>query len=200
MIVETELAYGLRQMIAEQGASIVYRQRTTLPGANPAPNPPTFINLVLDGATSAGAGTVNLKADIFTGRLIAGDILVFDGDPTEYTVTGEVISSTTSNDLVAVPITPTLVGDLDDLTSVTVTYIADTSLQALVTNTPDQLINGTAIVASGHRVRFLSADLTGAVTIGDEVLLPGGITEEVTKPSRMENQGVQYGWTLQTGA
>src|ERR1700731_4105630 len=108
MALVDELTYGLRQLIKEQGGLITYRRVTTLSGANPAPNPPTYIGLIVNGLTTTGASAINMTVDltqggVFTGRLIAGDTFKVAGDPTTYTVSSQVISPSTSDTLTAVP-------------------------------------------------------------------------------------------------
>jgi len=86
MALADEMAYGLAQLINVQGGSVTYTNVTTLPGTNPAPNPPTAFVLTVDGTTAMGLSAINLKAQILTGRLIIGDKFTIAGDTTVYTV------------------------------------------------------------------------------------------------------------------
>ena len=203
MSLAEEMAYGLRQLIAVQGGPVVLRKVTTLAGANPAPNPPVFDNLVVDGSFAAGVMSIDMRANPITGRLIAGDR--FQIGSTVYTVVAPgAISPTTSDELPGVPFTPALAAPASDGDLVTIVlFAADTALQALVTDMPSRLINGETVTEKDHQVRFLAADLRAGVEpqIGDEILLQAGIEPaKVISVSHLEIQGVHYGWACHVRA
>lgn len=199
--------YNLQSMILIQGGSITFRQVTSLPGANPAPNPPTYIAPVVEGFTALGSGTINFGVDltqggVFTGRLIAGDTFQVAGDPTTYTVSAQVISPSGNDTLTGVTFTPNLAQDEPSGAAITLAFIADfPGIPALITDYPSILINGTTIQEKDHRVRFLASALTGPDPIaGDIVFLPSGEVASVINVSHLEIQGVHYAWALHVRA
>jgi hypothetical protein len=203
MTLAAEMAYGLRQLIAVQGGPIVLRKITTLAGANPAPNPPVFDDLVVDGTLLAGVTAIDMRANPITGRLVAGDRFQL-GDMI-YTVVGPgAISPTTRDELPGVPFTPALAAPANDGDPVTiVSFAADTPLRALVTDFPSRLVSGETVTEKDHQVRFLAADLPAGVEpqIGDEILLQGGAEPaKIIGVSHLEIQGVHYGWACHVRA
>jgi hypothetical protein len=210
MSLAAEVAYGVWVMIETQGALCSYTRVTTIAGsANPAPNPPTLINMVVsDNPALMGATTIDFSASVLTGRLVAGDSFMVPGDPTVYTVDSEAISPVTSQTLTGVSFSPPLAEDVPQGTIPTFTYAATFPLLALITDFPQYLINGTSITEKDHRMRFLATDalpgapancLPNGVTpaIGDLVTLPDGTVYKVTRTTHLETQGVHYGWALQ---
>lgn len=176
-ILTDALTYTLAAMIANAGQQIQLVKRTTLPGANPAPNPPLYENLVADGAFLNGTGSINFRATLLTGRLIAGDQFVIAGDPTTYTVTGQVISPTTTDALTNVPFTPALAQNVANGAAVMIIPSAVYSLSALLAHfRPDIFAAGTNILETDEQVRFLKRSLPSGIipVAGDIVLLSGG--------------------------
>ena len=206
MSLVTELTYGLQQLINEQGGLITYRRRTTISGANPAPSPPTYVAPVVNGATLAGASSINFGVDltqggVFTGRLIAGDTFQVAGDATTYTVTGQVVSPSNSDTLTGVPFTPNLARNAANGAAVTFAFVADTpNVSALITDYPARLIDGQTITEKDHRVRMLASALAFDPQIGDIVILTSGEVAAVMNVSHLEIQGQHYGWALRVRA
>lgn len=201
------MAYGLRQLLSIQGGAITFRHRTTLSGGNPSPNPPIYIAPIVNGATLAGASTIDFSVDytqggVFTGRLIAGDTFEVAGDPTIYTVTADTVSPSTSDTLTTVPFTPVLALNAADGAAVTFGFAADTpNIPALITDYPSRLIDGSSIQEKDHQIRFLASDLVGVEPLaGDQIILPGGDIAEVIAVSHMEVQGSHYGWSVHVRA
>jgi hypothetical protein len=195
-ILRAAMAWNLRQLIVVDGMAVTYIKRTTLTGANPAPNPLLYEGLKVDGAASAGASTINLHGDLVTGRLISGDILTIAGDAQAYTVTGQVISPTTANTLTTVPINPALAQSAADAAVVTVTPVAQYPLRALVTSFPQILINGTSVLQSDLRVRLMSDDLVVTPAAGDIVVV-GSEQRSVVIADSASAGGVTYAYFLQ---
>lgn len=194
------LAYGLAQLIKTQGGTITYTNVTSLANqTNPGVNPPTVQNLVVNGATLTGAGSINFEAAILTGRLITGDSFTIAGDPTVYTLTADALSPLTGPTLSGVAFTPTLAHDAADQAAVTLTFSAQYTFQAIVTDFPAYLVNGTSIQSKDHKVRALASSFLGGhdPTIGDIVQMPSGEVQKVFRVTHMESQGVHYGWSLQ---
>ncbi len=199
-----EMAYGLRQLISSERTPVTLRKVTTLPGANPAPNPPTYDGLVVDGAFLAGVSVINMRATPITGRLIADDQFTIQGDATVYTVTGAgSISPTTADTLPAVPFTPVLAANAADGAAITITtFAADSTLNALVTDPPSRLVDGT-IVEREQKVRFMDSDLPAGVKpeIGDTlIMLSGTDPAEITNVDPLQMQGIRYGWSCRVRA
>jgi hypothetical protein len=192
-----EMTYGLRQLIESERTTVTLRKVTVLPGANPAPNPPTYDGLVVDGAFSAGVSVINMRGDPVTGRLIAGDRFTVGTGPTVYAVTGSgSISPATADTLPAVPFTPVLAANAADGAAVVFTvFAADSSFDALVTSPPAILVNGT-IVQSDQQIRFLDASLPAGVKpgIGDTLILSSVPAKAIAVKS-MEMQGTVYAWS-----
>jgi hypothetical protein len=198
-----EMTYGLRQLIADQGNSITFRRVTTLPGANPAPNPPTYIGLVTDGTILTGTLTINMRVDltqggVFTGRLLPGDTFTLDGDSTIYRVNAQVISPSGADTLTQVHFTPVLTYAYDG-TAVTLAFAADIpSIPASITSFASYLVNGVTVQASDRRVRFLASYLGSTVPVaGDKVIFANGDIFSVVRIVRMEIDGTIYGYMLQ---
>lgn len=202
MSLATEMAYGLAQLINVQGGSITYTNVTTLPGTNPAPNPPTAFVLTVDGTTAMGLSAINLKAQILTGRLIIGDQFTIAGDPTVYTVNAQVLSPLATPTLPGVSFAPPLAMSETDGSAVALYPKATFSIAALITDFPAILVNGTSIQSKDHKVRLLASSLPAGVipSIGDLVTLPDGEIQKVIRITHMEVQGVHYGYALQVRA
>src|ERR1051326_4185972 len=197
--VQTEI-YQLKQLIARRGELVNFIERTTLTGANPAPNPPTVESLVVDGATLAGDGTINVRAYILTGRLIPGDIFNIAGDPTDYTVSAQVIAPSLEDTLTGVTFTPNLAFDAADGAAVTLTPVAIIpNVRALVTHFPMTLINGTSILQTDRRVRVLAGDLgSWEPRPGSQMELPSeSTTYEILQSKTVRDQGNIYAYFLQ---
>ncbi|MDE2096240.1 MAG: hypothetical protein KGL39_03275 [Patescibacteria group bacterium] len=199
----SEMIYGLEQMIQSLGDTVVLVNRTTLTGPNPAPNPFTLVGtLNLSSAYLAGGSSVSMAASqILTGRVVPGDSFTIAGDPTTYTVSGQIISPTTSQSLTAVPFAPVLQQDEPNGAEVTFTFSAySPAFKALVTDIPGYLINGTTVTEKDHRVRFTTQDIPVGVApqIGMLILLQGGTEPaEIVRVSHLEVQGQHYGWACQ---
>ena len=201
MSLASALAYGLAALISEQGSAITYRRVTTLPGANPAPNPPNVEQLVVNGVTFAGSAVINFRALVLTGRLIAGDRFTIVGDPRGYTVTAQTVSPPPSETLTAVPFTPSLQHNAADGVAVTLGFAADHLLQGMLTDYPAHLINGQTIVEGDQQLRILANVLSFRPAVGDLVIFHAGADEaKVIRIKHMENQGTLYGWSLQVRA
>lgn len=200
MSLADEMAFGLRALIAEQGGPVVLRNKTKLNGPNPGMNPPTYDSLVIQGTVAGGAGSVVMAGSPFTGRFVSGDQFTIAGNTTVYTVNADCLSPTTA-DTVTVTFTPVLAAQAADGAVVTVTkFAADTTLNAVATDFPGRLIDGTSIQAKDQKVRFLASDLPNGVlpSIGDMMLLANG-TDPTTIifPDGMSTHGVTYGWACQ---
>ena len=202
MALADEMAYGLAQLIDVQGGSVTYTNVTTLPGTNPAPNPPTAFVLTVDGTTAMGLSAINLKAQILTGRLIIGDKFTIAGDTTVYTVGAQVLSPLATPTLPGVTFTPPLAMSEADGSAVALYPKATFSIAALITDFPAILVNGTSIQSKDHKIRVLASSLPSGVipNIGDLVTLPDGEIQKVIRISHMEVQGVHYGYALQVRA
>lgn len=190
----TALTYGLQAAINASPSNVMFTNRTTLTGANPAPNPILAENLVVDGATLTGSPTISLRADLMVGRLIANDEIMITGDPTAYVVGSQVISPTTSDTLTAVPISPTLAMDAADGAIVSILPIAQTSLTALVTHFPAVLINGTTIMETDLRIVLLASSLPGITPIAGDLFLVEGFNREIIAVTPLSSQGSVYGF------
>lgn len=205
----TELAYGLLSLIRSNGGLITYTNVTTIDNAaNPAPNPPTMMGLVVADNALEGAVTINFSADVLTGRLIAGDTFQVPGDPTIYTVGSQVISPLTAQTLTGVPFTPGLAEPVSADAVPTFTFAATFTVRASITGFPAILINGTSIQQHDKRIRMLiDGVLPGEVpnsfpagvtaNIGDLVTLSDGAIYKVIRKDHPEMQGINYGWSLQ---
>lgn len=201
MALSDEMAYGLSQLINIQGGIISYTSVTTLTGANPAPNPPTIEQVVVNGAVLAGVSAISFRGDVIVGRLLVGDKFQIAGDPTTYTVTSPVTSPVTTMTIGPVSFAPTLVDNAADGAEITFTFSAtQANVLALITDFPAHLINGTSVQSKDHRVRMLASTLNATPIIGDEVQLADGLVQKVIRISHMEIQGVHYGWSLQVRA
>lgn len=203
-VLSDEMTFGLRQLINEQGGLVTFRHVTTLAGANPAPNPPTYIAAVVNGATLAGASAINVRVDltqggVFTGRVVANDTFTIAGDSTVYTISGQVISPSGNDTLTAVPFTPNLARNAADGAAITFAWSADiTNILASITTYPVHLINGTTIETGDRQVRMMASSISGITPKnGDMVITPDGIIYKVVRPKQLEIDGVVYGWSLQ---
>lgn len=203
MSLAAEMAYGLRMLIADQGSTVTLRNVTTLTGVNPAPNPPTYEQLKVDGAVLAGVSAISMIGNPFTGRVIIGDKFTIAGDLTEYTVSAETISLPTADTLLNVPFTPMLAANAADEALVTFTaFAADSDIQALITDYPSRLKPPAAEQRKDLRVRFLDTDLPTGVTpsIGDHIIFSDGDVASVIEVEHAEMGGVHYGWFLRVSA
>lgn len=198
----TEMTYALEKMIEIQGDTVVLVNKTTLTGANPAPNPFVLVGtLSLSAAALAGAAVISLASSQFlTGRVVPGDTFQIAGDPTTYTVSAQTVSPTTAQTLTDVPFTPDLVQNEAEGAVVSFTFAAvSPAFQALVTDLPGTLIPGETVYTKQHRVRFTTQDIPAGVVpeVGMDLLLGGGTEPtEVVQVSHLEIQGVHYGWAL----
>lgn len=192
MSMAREMAYGLKMLIKDQGRTLTLRQATTLPGSNPAPNPPIYERLVVDGDWAAGAAAIAMRAVSLTGRLVPGDRFTIAGSLQVYTVTAQAISPTISDELPEVLINPPLVADAIDGAPVSITrFASDTEIRAAVTNLPERLRPMTTATGEDSKVRFLSGRGIPAPRIGD-LMLPIG---KVTQADELQMQGVVYGYS-----
>lgn len=176
MILTSALAYTLGRLVAENGQQVVLTKRTTLAGANPAPNPPVYEGLVVDGPASAGATAINMKANPITGRLIAGDQFTIAGDFTTYTVTAQVISPSTADTLTAVPFAPALAHPAVNGAAVTLAPSAVYAFRAIVAHfKPDTFAANTAVLETDKQVRLLKSALpSGIFPIAGDLLTLNG--------------------------
>lgn len=200
MALSDEMAYGLAQLINIQGGTILYTRVTTISNAaNPAPNPPTTMEPVVNGLTLAGGSSINFRATIFTGRLLAGDKFTIAGDPTVYTISAPATSPLTQQTIGPVTFSPVLAANAADGAAVSFTYGAQYNIAAIITDYPAHLINGTSIQSKDHKVRFLASSVPGGIppAIGDFVQHPDGLVQGVIRVTHMETQGVHYGWSVQ---
>lgn len=194
----SDMAYGLAQLIKVQGGTVSYTNVTSLTNQqNPGVNPPTVMNLVVNGLTTSGLGLINFRAAILTGRLVAGDKFTIAGDPTVYTLTADALSPLTGPTLTGVAFTPVLTTTEADGAAVSLTFSAQYNVQALITDFPAYLINGTSIQSKDHKIRALASAFAQNPVIGDAVQLPSGEIQKVIRTMHMELQGVHYGWSLQ---
>lgn len=128
-----------------RGKRIIYRRITTSGGPSPALNPPVFTAPIkVNGNFLAGVSSISLLATYLVGRVVAGDQFTI-GSKT-YTVTNTVSAS--SNGLAGVGINPVLAADVADLTTVTFSFLNDTTLYASVRSFPRNLMDGTLVTAS----------------------------------------------------
>lgn len=198
-VVQTEI-YQLKQLIYSRGEPVQFVERTTIAGANPAPNPPTTEGLVVDGATSAGASSISFRAMVLTGRLITGDQFAIAGDPTSYTIGGQVVSPPTASVLAAVPFSPVLGQDAADGAGVTIDPSAVVNVpMALITHYPSMTINGSSILHTDRRCRVLASDLDGWEPLPGSlaVLTTSGETYQIFSVKTVRDQGQIYAYFLQ---
>ncbi len=206
MSLVAELTYGLKQLIAAQGGTITFRHRTTLSGPNPAPNPPTYIALVVDGLTALGASLINMRTDptqggVFTGRLIAGDTFTVSGDPAIYTVSAPAISPSGVDTVPAVPFTPPLVQAAPDGAAVSLAFVADAAnIPASITGFSQILIDGSTVQEADRRIRFLASSLPGVTPRVGDLVMVEELASEVIAAAAMEIDGIVYGRYLHVRA
>lgn len=196
--------YNLRQLIYKRGEPVQIINRTTLTGANPAPNPPTAEGLVVNGATAHGATTISFRASVLTGRLISGDQFTIAGDSQVYTVNAQAISPPTADILTGVTFSPGIVpvGGEADGAAVTLIPSAVVSVpMALVTHYPPALITGntTGILMTDRRVRVLTSDLGSLVPLPGMlvILTTSGETYSILNVKTVRDAGTVFAYFMQ---
>ena len=168
-MIATQLAAVIRaigQMVTLRKTTSVFDPTTGVNAANPA----STSALMVMGAASGGATTINLDAAAVTGRLVAGDTFTIAGDATVYTLDGAVNAS--ANAFAGVTFTPALALAAADNAAVTVSFAADHAVKAAVRDFKPQEIIG--LVAQGDRqVRIAANDLTVTPARHDKLIISG---------------------------
>lgn len=168
-MIATQLAAVIRAI----GQMVTLRKTTSVfdptSGVN-AVNPASTSALMVMGAASAGATTINLDAAAVTGRLIAGDSFTIAGDATVYSLDAAVNAN--ANAFAGVTFTPALALAAADNAAVTVSFTADHPVKAAVrAYKPEEIVG---LVQQGDRqVRIAANDLDLTPARLDKLIISG---------------------------
>lgn len=175
MSTPTTIAQRLKAAVQRRGATIALRRVSTSAAPGSLSNPPILISPVIDGAPSAGATVIAIRANDAQGRMINGDRLVIAGTSYRVTQTAEARDfDTPTAGFDNVHISPGLRANVADGTSVTPAWIADEKVPAIIQAYPQRLVDGTLITARDLELLIPSheidqPELTDLVLIGDDL-------------------------------
>jgi len=179
--------------IRRRGTEVVLRA-VTRTGSPQMPNPPTFVNPVLATPLAPGATALSINASSAFGVILAGDILLVDGQ--SLTVTTQVRSRpNTANNagFDAISFSPPFTGTGSSGDPVLPTWSADINTWAVVSSFPLNLIDGQLIIVGDMNVVMPALDGFNP-KLPWKLILPDGVERTLisASPNYVQDQIVSW--------
>ena len=177
-------------LMLARGGPITLRAFSELAGPDPSPNPARLSALVVDGAHTAGATTLHLKAAAIGGRFIAGDSFLA-GTTFLAKAASQVIPT---NNACAVPLAAGLTQSLADGAAIAVTWAADKTIQAQAMPVSLRLVDGEMIQQRDLMVTVAANDLPGPPQPQWRIIMPDGDERSIVsiRPAAVDGIPVSY--------
>jgi hypothetical protein len=175
-------------------AKIIYRHISVQAGANPAPNPPRYANLVVNGAALPGASTLGVRGSPLVGRFIAGDQIKLAVGGEIFNVIADAVAVSNAAVLTLSGVLPYAVSDGDPIIPI---WLNERSIVADIVGLGTRVPDGHIIQTRDLFLTIAANSIPWEPRNGDRITLPSGDVREVVAWTPALVDGVPISYRLQ---